>query len=442
VDRTRQLGSPHASASGPRELSAGERIGEWVIARPLASGGFGAVYEVAHARSGQRGALKLLHAHLATSVETLARFEREIQVVQRLQHPNIVRLVDAGFSADGRPYLCMEMLDGEELARVIDREGRLGVHHALEILEPICDALASAHDLGVVHRDIKASNIMLCSDGRVVLLDFGIAKISDALAPELTATNQSLGTPSCMAPEQIQGQRPDPRTDVYALGGLLFHMLTGRMPFHDPSPTMTQYLHLHARRPRPSLVASGIPERLDEVIMRAMSIQPGERFAETRSLLAAALAAARETKIVRAVSVQSTIALLVAVADGTGGTALDAALFEDLEGVLPAAERFLGEHGFQLAVDLGSSAIFVAPQDKVANPTRLALEAFERLAARRGGDPRVQVGMCLHRDDAPFIGAEIQPCALLRPATWPAPDALDGVWVTGAIEPPSGRRVR
>ena len=439
-DSTRPLGRA-TSADAPRDLAAGERIADWVVVRTLASGGFGTVYEVTHAKTGERAALKLLHAHLVTSVETLARFDREIRVITTLKHPNAVRLVDAGF-VNNQPYLCMEMLDGEELGHLIDREGKLGLHRALEVLEPICDALAAAHQIGIIHRDIKASNIMLCSDGRVVLLDFGIARINDALALELTASNQSLGTPSCMAPEQIRGARPDSRTDVYAAGGLLFHMLTGRMPFQDPSATMTQYLHLHARRPRASLVASGIPEQIDDVVSRAMAIEPAERFVDTRTFLSAALAASRETKINRAVGTVDTVALLVAVADRTGGTAFDAALFEDLEGVLPAAERFLAERGFVLAVDLGASAIFVAACSKVPNPTLLALETFERLESRPHRDARVQVGLCVHRDGAPFVGTEVQPCALVRPVTWPAPDPLDGVWVTGAIEPPTGRRVR
>lgn len=428
-DSTRPLG-PARGEHGPRKSVPGEQIGQWIVINSLASGGFGTVYEVRHAQTNEPAALKLLHAHLATSAETLARFDREIRVIGNLRHPNIVRLVDAGFSADGRPYLCMEMLDGEELSRRIEREGALSTAAALEVLEPICEALATAHEMGIVHRDIKSSNIMLCRDGRVVLLDFGIAKISDALAPELTATNQSLGTPSCMAPEQIQGLRADARTDVYALGGLVFHMLTGRMPFQDPSATMTQYLHLHARRPRASGVVAGIPERLDEVISRAMAIEPADRFPDVRSLLGAALAASRETRVVHAVAIVDTIALLVVVGDRTAGETFDAALFDDLEGVLPAAERFLGERGFTLAVDLGSSALFVAPCDRVANPVALAQETFARLGERPRRDPRVQVGVCVHRDEAPFIGAEIQPCALLRPATWHVPDSIDGVYVT------------
>jgi serine/threonine-protein kinase len=437
MDGTRQM----RGGRGPREVARGESVGDWVVHRSIATGGFGTVYEVQHCWSGERGALKLLHAHLLTSAETLARFDREIRIVRSLDHPNIVRLLDAGFTPDGRPYLCMEMLDGEELSAEIQRDVRLAPARALDVLEPICDSAATAHERGIIHRDIKSRNIMVCSDGRIVLLDFGIAKIGDALASELTATNQSLGTPACMAPEQIKGGRPDPRTDVYALGGLLFHMITGRQPFQDPSETMTQYLHLNARRPRASRIVKGIPESIDDVIVRAMAIDPAERFPDARSFVAAALAAGRNQAAAGPTQVDA-IGVLIAVTDRTDGTALEASLFDDLESVLPKAERFLAERGFTLAVHMGSSAIFVAATSTVVNPTRLVLDVFEDIASRPGRDPRVQVGVCAHRDAVTYVGAEIQACRLLRPASWGVPDPLDGAWLTGALAPPSGRRVR
>jgi len=424
TDATRPLGIPRTA---PRPLIAGESVADWRIVRPLARGGFGVVYEARHMQTQQPAALKLLHAHLTTSVEMLARFDREIQVIGRLHHPHIVQLVDAGFSADERPYLCMELLDGEELTAIIDRTRGLAPRVALAILEPLCDALAAAHALGIVHRDIKSSNVMRCADGRVVLLDFRIAKLSDALAPELTASHQSLGTPACMAPEQIQGQRADARTDLYALGGLLFHMLTGRTAFHDPSPTMSQYLHLHASRPRASAIADVSP-RLDHVIARAMAIDPDDRWPDAPTFLAAAHAALRDTAVANAVTVATAGALLVTVTDRTAGVQLDATLLDDLEAVLPAAERYLSERGFTLAVDLGSSALFVAPG--IVDEVAVARDLLEHLAARPHRDDRVQIGVGVHRDDAPFVGSEIQPCALLRPATWQMPEAIDGLWVS------------
>ena len=270
--RTRRLRTTDAERES-RGLSPGEQVDDWIIVRALGGGGFGAVYEARHRATGQRVALKLLHAHLVAAPGVVARFHREATVIDRLRHPGIVELIAVGV-AGGRPYLCMELLDGEDLAALVRRTGPMSGAQALAVLEPVCAALAAAHELGVVHRDVKASNVMVCGAGgarRVVLLDFGIAKLSDALAGDLTASHQSLGTPSCMAPEQVHGRAVDARCDVYGLGALAFFLLTGHMPFEDPSLTMTQYLHLHARRPRVS-AAAPVPPRVDDVVARAMAI--------------------------------------------------------------------------------------------------------------------------------------------------------------------------
>lgn len=436
-DRTRDLGGEKRRSArgehGEHELVVGDRIGTWVVQGTLGGGGFGTVYEVRHSQREQRAALKLLHAHFVSSGEMLARFEREIEVLRRLKHPSIVTLVEAGISADERPYLCMELLEGEELGKLLERGGPLSPVDALAVFEPLCEALAAAHELNIIHRDIKASNVMV-APGRVVLLDFGIAKLSDALAPDLTASRQSLGTPSCMAPEQIHGLRVDARTDVYALGGLLFHMLTGRLPFQDSSATMTQYLHLHARRPCVSTIVP-VSRRLDDVITRAMAIEPADRFNDPRSLLAAARAAVRESTMVQVpVGDVPSVAILVTVGDRSQGGSLDTLLLDDLEGVLPTAERLLVAEGFQLAVDLGSSALFVARAERIANPVDIASRLFDQLARRPRRDPRVRIGVAVHRGDVNYLGLEIQPCALLRPATWNLPETIDGLWVTGEID--------
>lgn len=449
MDVTRDLQSPRFRGErASLEVAQGERVGEWIVEGILGGGGFGTVYEAIHARTSARAALKLLHAHFVTSADMLARFEREVEVLRRMSHPNIVQLVDAGFHHD-RPYLCMELVAGEELSKRIERIGSLRADEALAVLEPLCEAVAVAHALNIVHRDIKASNVIVCGPpggaiDRVVLLDFGIAKLSDTFAAELTASRQSLGTPSCMAPEQIHGLRVDARTDVYALGGLLFHMLTGRLPFQDPSATMTQYLHLHARRPNVSSVVAVSP-RLDEVITRAMAIEPAERFADPQALFAAARGALLEPMVTpSAVTETSCVALLVMTGDRTGGGVLDAAFFNDLEGILPMAERFLVEQGFRLVVDLGSSALFVARADRVGTPVAIATALFEHLDRRERRDARVRIGVGVHRDHARYLGQEIQAGPLLQFATWNLPDPIDGVWVSSKIDDtaPTGRRVR
>ena len=452
-DRTRRLGEPDPGQRpageperNPRQLQPGEQVGDWIVIRALGGGGFGTVYEARHRTTDQRAALKLLHAHLVLSPAIVARFHREASVIGRLRHPNVVELVGAGLRDDGRPYLCMELLDGEDLAEVIARTGPMSAPDVLAILDPLCSALAAAHELGIVHRDVKASNVVVCrapagERRRIVLLDFGIAKLSDAFAVELTASHQSLGTPSCMAPEQVGGRAIDARTDVYALGALAFFLLTARMPFEDASPTMTQYLHLHARRPR---VSAAVPSstRSDDVVGRAMAIEPAERFSDPLSMLAAFRAAVRDSSPLAAVEVADAAAILVTARDAAG--ALDEALLGDLEAVLPAAERALAAAGFALALDLGSSAVFAKHHCDARDAVATALAVWDQLAQRPHRDPRVRVGITVHRAPATFIGAEVRSGTLLRPASWGIPDDVDGVWATGAIVDgaPNGTRLR
>ncbi len=432
---------PGVAQGSAEQHKLGDRIGHWILGKRLGGGGFGEVYEAEHRATKQPAALKLMHAHFAAAPEMMARFDREIQVLARLSHPNVVRVVDAGLDDTGRPYLCMERLHGEDLGSLLKTKQRFDPDEVRQMFEPLCDAIAAAHDLGIVHRDLKASNVFVCEpDRRVVLLDFGIAKISDALAPELTSSHQSLGTPGCMAPEQIHGQRVDARTDVYALGGLLFHLLTGRLPFHDPSETMTQYLHLHARRPRASSLVP-VSTAIDDVIVRAMAIEPGQRFADVRTLSAAARSALRESPRPQAPQTIEHAVVLVMIRDLSSGEELDEPLMADLEAVLPAAERALADHGFALALDLGTSALFVAPLRDAASAVTAAVATWERLEQRAGRDSRVRTGVAVHRGLATVTGDRVAPCALLRPESWGLPDPLEGVWVSSAIEP-QARRIR
>jgi eukaryotic-like serine/threonine-protein kinase len=439
---TRRLGESDRES---RPLGPGEPVGDWIVVRALGGGGFGAVYEVRHRTTDQRAALKLLHAHLVKAPAIVARFDREATAIGRLRHPNVVELIAAGLSDDGRPYFCMELLDGEDLAAAIERSGPLSAAAALAILEPLCAALAAAHELGIIHRDVKASNVMVCRPpagqrSRIVLLDFGIAKLSDAFV-ELTASHQSLGTPSCMAPEQVHGRPVDARTDVYGLGTLAFFLLTGQMPFWDSSLTMTQYLHLHARRPRVS-VAAPVSARIDDVVARAMAIDPAERFSDPLSMLAALRAALRDTEAIAAVEVTDAAAILVTVRE-TSGT-LDEAVLGDLESVLPAAERALAAAGFALALDLGSSAVFARHPCSADDAVATAIAVWDQLAQRPHRDARVRIGLCVHRASATFHGTEIRAGTLLRPASWGIPDEIEGVWATSAIveEGSHGTRLR
>ena len=406
-------------------MSESEHVGAWRLVRPLAAGGFGDVMEVVRDGDGVRGALKRMQGAHASSPSVVARFIREAAVLRELQHPSIVRLLDAG--VDERPYLVMELLDGETLEHRLERTGRLVVSEALGVLEALCSALATAHAAGVIHRDVKAANVMVCAD-RIVLVDFGIARLIDDAATPLTETHTAVGTPSCMAPEQIEGKRADARTDIYALGSLLFHMLAGEPPFYDPSPTMTQYLHQHARRPRVSAVAA-VPELLDGVIARAMAIDPAQRYDAVFAVLAAARLAVHESSSAPAPEVLAAVVFMVTVTAPADASFADGALFDDLEAVMPRAERYLSALGIALAADLGETALFATPVASGADVEGLARALDAHLAARPHRHDRVAVRICVRRGRAPFLGAAIQPCQLLRIADWPLPRDLAGVWI-------------
>ena len=255
----------------------------------IGEGGFGQVWRARRLVDGQIVAIKALHLELVQSVDALTRFQRELDAIERLHHPNVVRGLGHGTLTDGRPYLILEYIEGPSLREVLHERGALPPEEMLAILEPLCDALNVAHDAGLVHRDVKASNVILARDRgaiRPVLLDFGLVKLVDQVGPALTSSRSMLGTPAAMAPEQMRGQAVDPRTDIYALGLLAFHILTGQPAFGGAPGVVQSYLQVHGPRPRPSSKVD-IDPAIDEPIARALAPEPGARFGNARSLGAA-----------------------------------------------------------------------------------------------------------------------------------------------------------
>ena len=261
-------------------------IAGYKIERLIGEGGFGQVWRAT--RDGALVAIKILHLELIRSHDAIVRFERELEATERLNHHNVVRALDHGTLEDGRPYLVLEYVEGPSLRDVIHERGSLPPGEMLAILEPLCEALAAAHTLGLVHRDVKASNVILGHDTagtRPVLLDFGLVKLLDQDGPGLTSSRSMLGTPAAMAPEQMRGQPVDARTDVYALGLLAYHMLTGAPAFGAPG-VVQSYLQIHGPRPRPSSKVDVDPA-IDEPIARALAPDPKQRFATTLEMLEA-----------------------------------------------------------------------------------------------------------------------------------------------------------
>ena len=412
---TRPLGGPAASAC----LPVGAAVAGWCVRAPIASGGFGAVYAVEHATSGAVGALKVLHAHLATSPEIAARMVREAEIIAQLHHPGVVRLLEAGLTELGAPYLVMELLDGVDLDTVIRSRGRFAPRDALPLFEALCAGLAAAHAHAVIHRDLKAANVLLCRDGvdrpeRVVLVDFGIAKLLDGAGAELTASRQALGTPASMAPEQIRGGTVDARTDVYALGALAYHVLTGRMAFDEASVTLSQYLHLHAARPRPSEVAP-VSSALDEVITRAMAVEPARRYPDALAFHAALRAAVLTDDVA---APRPLTGAAVWVHAGHTADAIDDALLDDLDAIFPLCEPIAVTAGFPLLRELGDAWLFVGEHRTAAEATTLAAALTAALAARPTPHPQVALALRSHAGTAVVRGAELLDGSLADPATW------------------------
>jgi eukaryotic-like serine/threonine-protein kinase len=276
----------------PRVLDNKYRI-EQLIGR----GGMGAVYRARDMRLDRLVAVKVVRAELLQDMDARRRFRREAQIVARLQHPGIVSIFDFGTFADGGAYLVMELVRGEDLRRVLQREGSLEPARAARILSAVCDAIEAAHREGVLHRDLKPENILLPAGGPVhrgarrgggdveaKVLDFGVAKLVGD-SPEdprsegnvtLTAAGSIIGTPAYMAPEQLRGEPPDHRTDVFALGVIAYEMLSGELPFSRGS--LADVILAQDRGARPLTSASPrVPAPLEHVIMRALEVDPHKR---------------------------------------------------------------------------------------------------------------------------------------------------------------------
>ncbi|MFD7497706.1 serine/threonine-protein kinase [Streptomyces sp. NPDC059832] len=257
--------------------------GRYRLIRQLGEGGMGQVWEAHDGTLERLVAVKvitLLSGGGSRGDEARTRFLREARITALLQHPNIVTVHDLGQAEveDGKaPFLVMELLRGEGIDAVL-RRGPVGLSEAAEWGAQICDALAEAHRADVLHRDIKPSNIQVMPSGAVKVLDFGIARAADpyATADRLTQTGFIVGTPPYMAPEQARG-RPEARSDLYALGCLLFEMITGRLPFQAPDTLGYITAHLTQEAPAPSSIAEGIPPTWDEVILTLLRKDPRER---------------------------------------------------------------------------------------------------------------------------------------------------------------------
>ena len=269
-----------------------ERIGAvlvdtYRIDRLIAEGGMGAVYEASHVRIPKKFAVKFLKMSLLDNAVALQRFRREAEVIATLDHASIVDLVDYNLTEDGVPYTILEYLEGEHLGDRVSR-GRLALEDTLRITAAIAGALGCAHEHGIVHRDLKPENVIICSQGEVKVVDFGIAKLRGA--EQLTAFNSILGTITYMAPEQLTAGTIDARADQFALGAMVYEMLSGDMPFGSEG-TIPEIAERVLRKQPPPL--SGYPRTVFDVILRAMSKEPAQRYGTITEFNAALVEACR-----------------------------------------------------------------------------------------------------------------------------------------------------
>ncbi len=269
-------------------LAAGAHVGGYEIVRRLGAGAMGAVYVARHPTLPKHVALKVLAPAHATSAESRARFAREAEVLCRLDHPNVAGVHDRGEDGDV-VYLVMDLVPGRDLEQVLAEQGAFAPERAVAVVEGVAAALDHAHAAGLVHRDVKPANVLLRDAGtpheRAVVTDFGIVR--DLVAARLTEVGTPL-TPGYAAPEQLAGETPDRRTDVYALGVVLFELLTGRRPFDTDLPAAAVAAALYGPVPDPRALRPDLPPALAEVCMRAMAKDPAARFPTAGALAAAA----------------------------------------------------------------------------------------------------------------------------------------------------------
>ncbi len=282
----------------PVELEIGSEIAGYRIEEIAGRGGMGVVYKATQLNLDRTVALKVLTPELAADSGFRERFSRESRMAASIDHPNVVPVFEAG-NADGRLFLAMRFVEGRNLGNLVDEEGPLPPARAIGILGQVAGALDAAHERGLVHRDVKPANILLTRSGardQAYLTDFGLTKQRTADSG-LTKTGQWVGSLDFVAPEQIQGAEVDARTDVYALGAVLYQALTGSPPFDKESEVATMYAHMAEPPPVPSAQVPSLPQAFDSVIASAMAKEPSERYPSAGDLGRAAAEAAEDGRV-------------------------------------------------------------------------------------------------------------------------------------------------
>jgi len=267
----------------------GRQFGPYHITAPLGAGGMAAVYKAYQPSVDRYVAIKVLPQHFAKDQQFVQRFEREAKVLAKLQHPNILPVHDYG-QTDGYTYLVMSFVESGDLSELMQGK-KLPLPEIGRIISQVGDALDYAHAQGVIHRDIKPSNILVDQRGNCLLTDFGLAKMVAGTSEKLTATGFVVGTPAYMAPEQGMGEPADGRSDIYALGIILYELMTGQVPFRAETPIAIVMKHIHDPLISPRNFQEDITEPVERVILKALAKDPADRFATAGDMVNAFQAA-------------------------------------------------------------------------------------------------------------------------------------------------------
>ena len=257
-------------------LQVGDTLDHYRLDAEVARSGMSTLFRATDLRDGRRVAVKVPHPEMEADPVLLERFRREEEIGQEIDHPGVVKTFDG--EERSRRYMVIEWVEGRLLRAILNKERKLPVERAVALVLGVCDALDNLHKHGVVHRDLKPENIMVCDGDRIKIIDFGIALKEDARRITQVGLTPALGTPDYISPEQVKGQRGDQRSDVYALGAMLYEMLTGQPPFTGPNPLAVMNERL-LNDPTPARELNPeIPHAIEEILFRAMERDPRHRY--------------------------------------------------------------------------------------------------------------------------------------------------------------------
>jgi eukaryotic-like serine/threonine-protein kinase len=392
------------------------------IVRVLGRGAMGVVFEARHEALAHVVAIKVLRASDTEDPKAHRRFEREAKIAARLEAPHVVRVLDVDRTEDGVPYLVMELLCGRDLAAEVEARGEIGIDTAVAWMLAICDAMRAAHEAGIVHRDLKLSNVFLTTDGVVKVLDFGVAALRDA-DPERSTTANVAGTPRYMAPEQLLGEAPHPASDVWAIGVMLYRALSGRFPYD--APTMAgQMLAIMDGCAALDEVAPRVPVELARVVSRALGRTLEERFGSAGELAEALAPFATKSVEERA-------------EEGAAGPRPHASV--PREPASPAARR-LGAVGVVALVGIAVFALLLVQRAAPPTPTRSTTAPTMASAPPSPlleAPPTFTVSPASSPDPSIIVSPTPPPSVAPGPPASPRPTLRDGSAPAPSARPPT-----